>query len=186
MDAPKGRYRVEEKDGRLVVIDTATGAPIDSPGPAASGPAPRGPSRPAGPVAPPPPGIADRYRPRSCSTSRSTAGTKRAGRSSPGSGSRTGARKALGRGARRGVSSGGSAVRSPPFRPSPSSSCCRSWRAPGCSGCCSRPRRRPLGGVGRSSGCSGRPAPAAEPCPRRRKLNLRQRPVHETPAAPAR
>jgi hypothetical protein len=27
MDAPKGRYRVEEKGGRLVVIDTFTGAP---------------------------------------------------------------------------------------------------------------------------------------------------------------
>jgi hypothetical protein len=33
MDAPKGRYRVEEKDGRLVVIDTATGAPASAPGP---------------------------------------------------------------------------------------------------------------------------------------------------------
>ncbi|HYW14727.1 MAG TPA: hypothetical protein VE891_01045 [Allosphingosinicella sp.] len=30
MDAPKGRYRVEEKDGRLTVIDTATGAPASS------------------------------------------------------------------------------------------------------------------------------------------------------------
>ena len=30
MDAPKGRYRVEEKDGRLTVIDTLTGAPISS------------------------------------------------------------------------------------------------------------------------------------------------------------
>ncbi|HEY0412997.1 MAG TPA: hypothetical protein VGD66_07640 [Allosphingosinicella sp.] len=27
MDAPPTRYRVEEKDGRLIVIDTATGAP---------------------------------------------------------------------------------------------------------------------------------------------------------------
>lgn len=40
MDAPKGRYRVEEKDGRLVVIDTATGAPASSvspsPGPQAA------------------------------------------------------------------------------------------------------------------------------------------------------
>jgi hypothetical protein len=58
MDAPKGRYRVEEKDGRLTVIDTLTGAP-------------------ASPVAPPPgpgarpmrgpgivssqPGLVDRY-----------------------------------------------------------------------------------------------------------------------------
>jgi len=30
MEAPPGRYRVEEKDGRLVVIDNATGAPISS------------------------------------------------------------------------------------------------------------------------------------------------------------
>lgn len=30
MDAPKGRYRVEEKDGRLTVIDTVTGAPATS------------------------------------------------------------------------------------------------------------------------------------------------------------
>ena len=30
MDAPKGRYRVIEKDGRLVVIDNGTGAPIPS------------------------------------------------------------------------------------------------------------------------------------------------------------
>ena len=56
MDAPKGRYRVEEKDGRLVVIDTHTDAPIASPG--VSNPA--SPRRPAGPVAPAPPGLADR------------------------------------------------------------------------------------------------------------------------------
>lgn len=31
MDAPKGRYSVIEKDGRLVVIDNGTGAPIASP-----------------------------------------------------------------------------------------------------------------------------------------------------------
>ena len=44
MDAPKGRYSVVEKDGRLVVIDNGTGAPIPStfappagrPGPARS------------------------------------------------------------------------------------------------------------------------------------------------------
>lgn len=30
MDAPKGRYRVEEKDGRLTVIDTLTGAPASA------------------------------------------------------------------------------------------------------------------------------------------------------------
>jgi hypothetical protein len=59
MDAPKGRYRVEEKDGRLTVIDTATGAPASSVTP---------PSRPA--AVPPegpgaissPPGIFERYR----------------------------------------------------------------------------------------------------------------------------
>lgn len=46
MDAPKGRYSVVEKDGRLVVIDNGTGAPIPStfappaarPGPARSSP----------------------------------------------------------------------------------------------------------------------------------------------------
>src|SRR5688500_724115 len=31
MDAPQGRYRVIEKDGRLVVIDNRTGAPASSP-----------------------------------------------------------------------------------------------------------------------------------------------------------
>lgn len=30
MDAPKGRYSVVEKDGRLVVIDNGTGAPLPS------------------------------------------------------------------------------------------------------------------------------------------------------------
>jgi hypothetical protein len=30
MDAPKGRYSVVEKDGRLIVIDNGTGAPIRS------------------------------------------------------------------------------------------------------------------------------------------------------------
>ena len=30
MDAPKGRYSVVERDGRLVVIDNGTGAPIPS------------------------------------------------------------------------------------------------------------------------------------------------------------
>jgi hypothetical protein len=56
MDAPKGRYRVEEKDGRLTVIDTETGAPIPSPGLSASG----APPRQGGPIAPPPPGLFDR------------------------------------------------------------------------------------------------------------------------------
>jgi hypothetical protein len=60
MDAPKGRYRVEEKDGRLVVVDTATGAPIVSPGHSPPGAPPGVPPRPAGPVAPPPLGLADR------------------------------------------------------------------------------------------------------------------------------
>lgn len=59
MDAPKGRYRVEEKDGRLTVIDTATGAPATSAAPSASRPAavpPRG----GAPVSKPT-GLADRY-----------------------------------------------------------------------------------------------------------------------------
>jgi hypothetical protein len=54
MDAPRGRYRVEEKDGRLIVIDTHTGAPIPSPALSAPGAAPRG------PVAPPSPALYDR------------------------------------------------------------------------------------------------------------------------------
>ncbi|HEU0099439.1 MAG TPA: hypothetical protein VFQ67_11775 [Allosphingosinicella sp.] len=58
MDAPKGRYRVEEKNGRLVVIDTATGAPASpvNSSPAARGAAPRGPG-----VVDRPPGLVDRY-----------------------------------------------------------------------------------------------------------------------------
>jgi hypothetical protein len=55
MDAPKGRYRVEEKDGRLVVIDTLTGAPISSPGIPPPGASPRA----AGPVAPRSPALVD-------------------------------------------------------------------------------------------------------------------------------
>jgi hypothetical protein len=51
MDAPKGRYRVEEKDGRLVVIDNQTGAP------ASSSPPPR-PSRAGGPGLPAAPIVA--------------------------------------------------------------------------------------------------------------------------------
>lgn len=53
MDAPRGRYRVEEKDGRLTVIDTATGAPaapVAAPAPA---------RRPA--TVSRPPGLLDRY-----------------------------------------------------------------------------------------------------------------------------
>ncbi|HET9637636.1 MAG TPA: hypothetical protein VFP12_00340 [Allosphingosinicella sp.] len=57
MDAPKGRYRVEEKDGRLVVIDTATGAPASS-----VTPSPRPQAAPRGPaVIARPPGLFDRY-----------------------------------------------------------------------------------------------------------------------------
>jgi hypothetical protein len=53
MDAPKGRYSVVEKDGRLIVIDNGTGTPIRSPV------AP--PSRPGrGGVSPPDPGALDR------------------------------------------------------------------------------------------------------------------------------
>jgi hypothetical protein len=39
MDAPKGRYRVVEKDGRLIVIDNQSGAPASPsmPSPRASG-----------------------------------------------------------------------------------------------------------------------------------------------------
>jgi hypothetical protein len=60
MDAPKGRYSVVEKDGRLVVIDNGTGAPIPStfappPGrPRQPGPSPSAPVTGAGP------GVADR------------------------------------------------------------------------------------------------------------------------------
>jgi hypothetical protein len=48
MDAPKGRYKVVEKDGRLVVIDNATGAPATPPPPR-----PPGAGRPG--AGPPPP-----------------------------------------------------------------------------------------------------------------------------------
>lgn len=58
MDAPKGRYRVEEKDGRLVVIDTATGAPASSVSP----PPPRPAASPRSPgLMEKPPGALDRY-----------------------------------------------------------------------------------------------------------------------------
>ncbi|HEX8309237.1 MAG TPA: hypothetical protein VF645_12550 [Allosphingosinicella sp.] len=56
MDAPKGRYRVEEKDGRLTVIDTATGAPASPVSAAKPGVAPKGPGTVSAP-----PGLADRY-----------------------------------------------------------------------------------------------------------------------------
>jgi hypothetical protein len=61
MDAPKGRYRVVEKDGRLIVIDNEAGGPIPStiapPRPGRPGP-PGVP--PSGPVAPAGPGPIDR------------------------------------------------------------------------------------------------------------------------------
>lgn len=58
MDAPKGRYRVEEKDGRLTVIDTATGAPASSvnPPPRPGAAPPHGPGTVSSP-----PGLLDRY-----------------------------------------------------------------------------------------------------------------------------
>jgi hypothetical protein len=60
MDAPKGRYRVVEKDGRLIVIDNRTGGPIPSsigsPPTSRRGGAPASPS----PVAPAGPGRLDR------------------------------------------------------------------------------------------------------------------------------
>lgn len=59
MDAPRGRYSVVEKDGRLVVIDNGTGAPIPSSvaPPARAG---RGGVSPAGPVSGAGPGAIDR------------------------------------------------------------------------------------------------------------------------------
>jgi hypothetical protein len=57
MDAPRGRYRVEEKDGRLVVIDNVTGAPAS---PVAPSPRRQAPPPPPGAPAPPA-GLADRY-----------------------------------------------------------------------------------------------------------------------------
>jgi hypothetical protein len=61
MDAPQGRYRVVEKDGRLVVIDNETGTPIPS---SVASPPTVGRGRPsaspAGPVAPAGPGTIDR------------------------------------------------------------------------------------------------------------------------------
>lgn len=58
MDAPKGRYRVEEKDGRLTVIDTASGAPASPVSPPTGQGAPR-PRQPGG--ADRPPGLFERY-----------------------------------------------------------------------------------------------------------------------------
>ncbi|HEX8379730.1 MAG TPA: hypothetical protein VF619_04160 [Allosphingosinicella sp.] len=56
MDAPKGRYRVEEKDGRLVVIDTAAEAPLKARRVSPSA----GPPGPGGPASPPSPNLFDR------------------------------------------------------------------------------------------------------------------------------
>jgi hypothetical protein len=60
MDAPKGRYSVIEKDGRLVVIDNGTGTPLPSsirpPPPERS----RGLPSPSSPVGPAGPGVLDR------------------------------------------------------------------------------------------------------------------------------
>ncbi|HEX9965642.1 MAG TPA: hypothetical protein VGB04_11740 [Allosphingosinicella sp.] len=58
MDAPKGRYRVEEKDGRLIVIDTVSGSPV-SPQMPRPGEGPGVPAHPAGPLTRPP-GLIDR------------------------------------------------------------------------------------------------------------------------------
>lgn len=58
MDAPKGRYRVVEKDGRLTVVDSEAGAPASpAQSPQSPGAAPRPP--PAGLDRPP--GLFDRY-----------------------------------------------------------------------------------------------------------------------------
>jgi hypothetical protein len=59
MDAPKGRYRIEEKDGRLVVFDTATGSRLSPSFPSPPGTAPGAPPPPAGGIARSP-GIIDR------------------------------------------------------------------------------------------------------------------------------
>lgn len=56
MEAPKSRYRVEEKDGRLTVIDTATGAPASPVSPSPGTKPPRDPG-----VVSAAPGPIDRY-----------------------------------------------------------------------------------------------------------------------------
>ncbi|HEX9947594.1 MAG TPA: hypothetical protein VGA98_08645, partial [Allosphingosinicella sp.] len=61
MDAPKGRYRVIEEDGRLVVIDNESGTPIPSSLVPPRRPRPgRSPASPPVPVAPAGPGPLDR------------------------------------------------------------------------------------------------------------------------------
>jgi hypothetical protein len=61
MDAPKGRYQVIEKDGRLIVIDHQAGGPLPS---SIAPPRPTGPGRaadsPSGPVVSAGPGPIDR------------------------------------------------------------------------------------------------------------------------------
>lgn len=60
MDAPRGRYSVVEKEGRLVVIDNGTGAPIPSTfSPPAGSPGRPGTS-PSAPVTGAGPGLVDR------------------------------------------------------------------------------------------------------------------------------
>ena len=61
MDAPKGRYRVIEKDGRLIVMDNRTGAPIPTSTVSLPSARPgRPPVPPSGPIAPAGPGAVDR------------------------------------------------------------------------------------------------------------------------------
>ncbi|HEX8622259.1 MAG TPA: hypothetical protein VF718_09820 [Allosphingosinicella sp.] len=60
MDAPKGRYSVVEKDGRLVVIDNGTGAPIPSTFAPPAGRPGRSGTTPPVPVSGAGPGVVDR------------------------------------------------------------------------------------------------------------------------------
>ena len=60
MEAPRGRYRVLEKDGRLVVIDNETGAPIPSSIESLQSARPGRPGASPSPVAPAGPGPIDR------------------------------------------------------------------------------------------------------------------------------
>ena len=57
MDAPKGRYRVVEKDGRLIVLDNGTPIPSSVKPPPSGG---RPGAGPAAPVGPGEPGMIDR------------------------------------------------------------------------------------------------------------------------------
>lgn len=60
MDAPKGRYRVVEKDGRLIVIDNQAGGPIPASIDSPPGARPGGSSTSPSPLAPAGPGALDR------------------------------------------------------------------------------------------------------------------------------